>query len=67
VNARDELLAMMDADRFNLLERNDAIDAYAHKLAEAIRNHPWEEGCASGCCDDDRGAQKAADLIDPGA
>ena len=41
------------------------LDDFAHELAEEIREHPWSEGCAAGCCDDDRGAQKAADRIDP--
>ena len=37
----------------------------SRRNAKKIRDFSWESGCISGCCDDERGAEKAADLIDP--
>jgi hypothetical protein len=42
----------------------EVLRIHAHELAEQIRGFSWSSGCASGCCDDERGAEKAADLID---
>lgn len=38
------------------------LDAYAHELAEKIREHTWRECCGAGCSDL---PEHAADLIDP--
>jgi hypothetical protein len=43
---------------------DQVLNEHAHELAEKIRNHDWDEGCAGvGCCADT--PDMAADLIDP--
>lgn len=53
----DEWLALCSAGLAEV--QNDT----TRRNSEKIRNHDWPMGCAAGCCDEDTGAQKAADLL----
>jgi hypothetical protein len=39
------------------------VNVARREAALRIAAHEWDEGCAAGCCDDSRGAEKAAELI----
>lgn len=39
------------------------VNVARREAALRIAAHDWDQGCAAGCCDDSRGAEKASDLI----
>lgn len=66
MSARDELLSIASQDMpVTSAEVNDAIDAYAHELAEEIRGHIGDIITERGIGYTDYGWLGAADLIDP--
>lgn len=62
MNARDDIINQFSHNDRTNRELNDLLDAYAHELAEEIRNSEWlieyTDDHMSDC-------NAAADLIDP--
>jgi hypothetical protein len=61
---RQVVRSMVGTDVTEAIRLVDSLVNMARREAALrIAVHEWDEGCAAGCCDDSRGAEKASDLI----